>query len=436
MPARKISLAIAAVALGRALQVRNGFLSAEAIVWLTVAIAACVVGIAKIESASRVSEKALTGVLAAGLLFQFAQLCRRVPALYLHIEANGYAAFFLGIGCAAILTALLFLPWPRWRGLVFALLLIVHAGLGTWIIRKSPEPLIDVYVIQREAANFLVTGLNPYAAVYPDVYNGQSAYYSSEVAKEGWLLSGIGYPPLSLLLSLPGHVLLHDFRYSGLAALLAAAALIAGLSPGRNSFLAAALFLFTPRIFLVVEQGWTEPYVVLLLASAVWCASRRSRFLPVAFGLLIAVKQYLLLALCPAALLLAAPFNWRRYGRFVATALAVAALTALPFLLWDAGALVRSLVGNVAQMPFRPDANSYPAALARLTGYRAPGWVALLAVFPAAIFAMRRAPRTPVGFCAATALVFLVLFAFSTTPMLNYYFFVIGALCCGVAAAA
>jgi hypothetical protein len=354
--------------------------------------------------------------------------------LYLRANWRGTTPYAAGVGCAAALTVLLFLPSPRWRRAAFIVLLVVFCFLGVWIIRASPEPAIDVYVIQRAAVNFLLAGLNPCSSIYPDVYEGQSRYYAPGLAQDGWLMSVVGYPPLSLLLALPGHVLLHDFRYSGLAALILSAALMAAVSPGKHSAIAAALFLFTPRVFLVIEQGWTEPFVVLLMAATVYCAKRNSRLLAIVFGLMIGVKQYLLLALSPAVLLLPWPFSWKRYGRFAAVAMLVAAAVAAPFALWDADAFVKSVAGTVMLMPFRLDAISFPAAIARVSGYRTGVWLTLAATLAASVFAVRRAPRTAEGFAAATALLFLAFFACSKTPMLNYYFFVIGTLCCGVAA--
>ncbi len=52
----------------------------------------------------------------------------------------------------------------------------------------------------------------------------------------------------------------------------------------------------------------------------------------------------------------------------------------------------------------------------------------------AAVLALWRLPRTPAGFAAATALLYLFFVAFNKQAMANYYVFVLGALCCAVAA--
>ena len=69
----------------------------------------------------------------------------------------------------------------------------------------------------------------------------------------------------------------------------------------------AALYLFTPRSFYVLERGWTEPFVVFLLAATVFCACHLPRALPYLFGLFVSAKQYLILVVPLYALLLPRP---------------------------------------------------------------------------------------------------------------------------------
>ena len=77
-------------------------------------------------------------------------------------------------------------------------------------------------------------------------------------------------------------------------------------APRALGALAAGLYLFTPRNLFVLEQSWTEPFVVLFLAATVWCAARHPRVAPYVLGLFLAVKQYAVLAL-PLALLIGRP---------------------------------------------------------------------------------------------------------------------------------
>jgi hypothetical protein len=85
--------------------------------------------------------------------------------------------------------------------------------------------------------------------------------------------------------------------------------------------------------------------------------------------------------------------------------------------------------------PFREDALSVLVPLARAGLPRALGSVLPLGLAVTAVaLALRRCPRTPAGWALALAFVYLVFFAFNKQAFCNYYFFVIGALCCAIAA--
>jgi hypothetical protein len=186
------------------------------------------------------------------------------------------------------------------------LLLATHLALGIWTIRVQPEPapMIDVYLFQRDSAAALLSGVNPYAITFPNPYP-TGAYYGPGMVVDGRLTFGFVYPPLSVLLSVLG-AWAGDVRYAQLGAMTLAAGFMAFTRGGRLGGLAAALYLFTPRNLFVLEQSWTEPFVVLFLAATVWCAARHPRVTPYVLGLFLAVKQYAVLTL-PLALLIGRP---------------------------------------------------------------------------------------------------------------------------------
>jgi uncharacterized membrane protein len=188
--------------------------------------------------------------------------------------------------------------------------------------------------------------------------------------------------------------------------------------------------LTTPRIFFVIEQGWTEPFAICLASAAVAAAWRSSRAFPAALGLALGVKQYMGVML-PGVLLLSAHEKTR--GRTAAIALAVAVGTAAPFVIWDPAGFARSVVLLQLNEPFRTDSLSFLAWLAR-PGLAPPQTaVTLLAGAGALALALWRLPKTASGIAALTALTTLALFAFGKKAFCNYYFFVIAMLCIGAA---
>src|SRR5262249_36858695 len=121
-----------------------------------------------------------------------------------------------------------------------------HFAVGAWIIRSSPNPHIDVYVFQQESCQALLRGENPYALRFPNIYGPSAFVYGPGLKTEDRVNFGFPYPPLSLYMALPGYLLTGDHRYSQLAAVTLAAALLAYARPGLIARLAAMLYLFTP----------------------------------------------------------------------------------------------------------------------------------------------------------------------------------------------
>jgi hypothetical protein len=338
----------------------------------------------------------------------------------------------------------------RVRPAAMGLLLGVHFLLGAWMIHASPSPHIDVFVFQQEGPRELLAGRNPYEMRFPDIYRSdlprQRQVYGPGLARDGKLQFGFPYTPLSLLLALAGYGATGDHRYAQLLATTCAGALIACLRPGRVPALASALFLFTPRSYFVLTRGWTEPLVVFLFAAVVFAAVRRLRILPIALGLFVASKQYLVFAL-PAVPLLAAQGRRISDGTLlILQALVVAALITLPLALWNPQAFWHSTAVVQQVAPYRTDSLSYLNAWLDLLHAlphdgSLPDSQSLPSMLPAfaalacgMLFAIWRAPRSPAGFAVAIALIFLPFIAFNKQAFANYYYFVIGALCCALAA--
>lgn len=426
----------AAIVLSLALQLTNGFLLPSGIALVTLALALVVIAVAMPRRTSWLGHdrRLVQGLAVAGLLAHEYALLTALPGLSFQAGSDALHTFQIGAFGLAVLAALaVLLPLSRRRRSIVAALVVVHAALGAWVIQHSPDPAIDVHVFQRDAVEALLRGHNPYALTFPDIY-GRSHYYGEGLSVNGRLQFGFPYFPLSLLAAVPGQVLGHDSRYSQLAAIELTAVLMAIARPGGLGPIAAALYLTTPRIFFVLEQSWTEPFVVLGAAAVVVAACRAPRATPWLFGAFVAIKQYLVFAL-PAAVLLVR----RRDGaagvvQLLARGAVVGVVITLPFVLWNPGAFVASVVTLQVHQPFRGDALSYLAWWAGL-GHPAPSTaIPFVLASGAAALAAWRLPRSPAGFAAALALTFVVFFAFNKQAFANYYYFVLGTLFLTVAA--
>jgi hypothetical protein len=183
----------------------------------------------------------------------------------------------------------------------------------------------------------------------------------------------------------------------------------------------------------VLYKGWTEPFVALLFALTVLLAARRAVSAAILLGLLVASKQYGPLFL-PLGLALLAPVRDVIGGlRMGLVAVSAAVATVLPFLVWNATALLYSTVTVHLLQPFRLDAIGVPALIARAGLTAPPSWLGFALSGVAVLYCAAFAPRTRAGFCAASALALALFFAFGKQAAINYYFLVVVVLAAGIA---
>jgi hypothetical protein len=425
---------LAIAILGHALQLANGFYDPAALAWLTTALVLCGAGVMTWESAGDPRRDALIfrAVAVAAAAWQVVQLLIAAPGFYLAPRAN-LAFFRTGVIVEAAAIAMGALDRGIARRYWFPAVLIAQGVLGIWLLRASPSPHIDVVVVHREAIDALLRGHDPYRITFADIYGEGSGFYNPQLVSGGRVQFGYPYPPLTLLLAIPGHLIAGDYRYSELAALVAAAGLIGYARPTITAKLAAALLLTTPRLYFVLEQGWTEPIALLALGATVFFWTRSREASPWLGGLLTVAKQYLIIAAVPLGRqAMGSRPSWRS---FVLRATGAAALAIVPFALWHPRAFLDAVVLLQLREPIRLDSLSYVSWAVR-AGWTAgsPFWsVAAGAV--AMLVAMARTPRTAAGFAASVAFATFAMFAFGSKAFCNYYFFVIGAMSCAVAVA-
>jgi hypothetical protein len=422
-------LAVAAGAVGLAVQLRDGAYHPSALGLIGVALV-CVLAAVLDARLFEVSERGLVAVLAALGLGAIALLLAQPVARDLPAEPDGLwrlRACLLGAAAAVLVIAAgpkKMLPWA------VAAMLVLHLLAGVWILhRASPET--DVFNFQRGSLEALRQGINPYGIKFRNIYHPNETFYGPGLVVKGILQFGYPYPPLPLFLTWPA-LYLGDIRFAHLACLTLGGAAIAWARPGRVAALAAALLLFSPRFGLLIQMSWTEPFTILFLGATVLCALRAPRWLPLGLGLQLATKQYLVF-LVPLVWLLVP--DRRRALVLLGQAIGVALVVTLPLALWKPAAFLRSAVFLQFRQPFRDDALSVLVPLARAGLPRALGGVLPLALAPlAALLALARCPRTPAGWALAVAFVYLVFFAFNKQAFCNYYFFPLAALCAAIAA--
>ena len=303
---------------------------------------------------------------------------------------------------------------------VLAACALAHLGVVFEVVYRTRGDTVDVYLFQRDAAAALLQGTDPYTITIPDIYGPRAGYYGKGVVAGGRVQVGSPYPPLSLVSVVPAY-LLGDVRYTYLAAVVLTALLLVavrfdGVAVGLSCFL-----LMNPVTFIVESHSWTEPFVLLMIAWTLLAASRRSRWLPVALGCLLASKQYSVLAL-PFLPFLTVDHNWRAARRLLLQAIGVAAIVTVPLAAWNVGAFWTDVVRFQMVQPFRRDSLSL-AALVPI-----PLVAVLLVTSIAAAWTFRKAKPHPAMFVGGFGFVLLVFTCCNKQAFCNYYFLVVNLL--------
>lgn len=433
---RNALLAFSAIAVYHSAWISSGTFSPLALRWLLIACLALLVGVfgPPVRRIEAFREKPVLVVLAGGLALQFIEhLKTSLHSLSGSSAPLLHKLFIAGIAACVMLTLAAIAGFAPFGRTWFVAIVVLHFLLGIAYLYIWGPPVIDVFVFQQDASATLLSGHNPYELTFPNIYGATTAWYGSGLVANGRALFGFPYPPLSLFLCLPSYLLTGDVRYSHLAATTLSGLLIGFSGRGRLSRLAAVLFLFSPDVFFVVHQSWTEPCVVLLLSLVLFeCGLGRSPWLTL--GLLVASKQYVVLAVPLAAWFLIRERSLRAFSALLLRAGAVTLAVTLPLALWNFGAFFRSVAVVQFLQPFRPDALSIPAWLVNLGLPQPPVWLAFVAVGVAGFFLLKKLRPSTASFAVSVAVLFMVFFSFNKQAFLNYYFLVGACLCSAIAA--
>lgn len=394
-----------------------------------VVLGSFIVSIAAMAVARRprltVSPSAVRRILAFGIVAQ-GFIMATLPVL----PERGYQ---IALVLLSLVAANATLAEHRWRTAQAGIVIAGHFAAMCWMLAATEVPPIDVIPFQQEGAAALLAGTNPYALRYDNIFGPDTPYYAPELIVGDKLDFGFLYPPLSLLMAVPGYVIAGDYRYGAVAAVSITAALVAFARGGRISTGAGMLILTAPATQHVLYWGWTEPFLVVLIAWTIFLAIRNSRATPWALGLAMAAKQF-----GPALWLVGILMLMRVRRRvglrtMVLVPVAVGIATVIPFVLWDAGEFLHSVLTVQLLQPFRLDAITIPALLARFEVPPTPSILGFLLGAITLLILVRFGPRTVAGFCYSVALFFLVFFVLNKHAFVNYYFFVMVVMACGVA---
>jgi hypothetical protein len=384
------------------------------VVALPLVLASLVVACMTLRSASRASIGPLPPLLW--------MLLAVVPASGIAVPGSAGPVWFeilrrvyCGLGVVAVgLASGDDVVWRRWA--------VVGAVIGATALAfitpaAVPRPQIDVVPWTDTAVRAFLNGVHPYTVVAPDVYRGGADF--------GFDVKVYPYMPATLLAFAPFVALLGDFRYALAVSVPATLWLLrrAGAGAGVDDQLVDAATLLValhPTMPIVVRSGWTEPLMCVVSAGvAVALVERRKQLAAVGMLLLPSLKQY---AIAPVLLWAAGPGR-KTPVRAWAVAALVAALTVVPFLIWNASATMSGMVFQM-RAPVRPRVSSIsiPGLLANYTSANIPIWTSAMTQFAiGGLLAVGGAGSTISGLFAGSAVALLATFLLGWQAFVNYY---------------
>jgi hypothetical protein len=234
------------------------------------------------------------------------------------------------------------------------------------------------------------------------------------------------YLPWTSVLLLPAWILTHEVRVGLLAASVLATlgarrlALVNDLSGSVPSAFLPLLLVGYPLFAFGLQQSWTEPLLLALLAGMLLAVrTGHLRWAVACLAVALATKQHVVLLLPLAALW--PEFGWRRSlaSAGLGFVLVLPWFVAGPKNFWDDAVLLNLHYGVLRRGLDLP-------ALALRHGVMLGFAVTMIAVGLAYLIAVLRLPRTAVGFAAGGGLVELALDVFNKQSFFNHYTLAMG----------
>ncbi|GAT33134.1 hypothetical protein TSACC_21543 [Terrimicrobium sacchariphilum] len=306
----------------------------------------------------------------------------------------------------------------RYWAFVAVIILLFYTQFLT--LMASPDPQIDVFMIDRDAVGYLFTGQNPYSIEFPDMYSGAYDY-----------VPRFTYWPGLLLFTIPTW-LLGDIRYATVICTALAAVCFYWLNrtAGRNvteSQQGALLFLSFPVGLFMLEQAWVDTIpAALTVLTAVLLIKQRWLLACAVLGVIVTTKQYGFLVAVPSLIYILRSVGWRKALQGAGVMALTCALIFGPFLLWDIKGFHTSTIDLLIGMPFRDDALSIVALCKRTLGFWLPGLL-LLAIYIAilsagALYLLVKRSCTLWDWAFTLVAIHSVMFLFGKQAFCNYYY--------------
>jgi hypothetical protein len=328
------------------------------------------------------------------------------PHRFMHTHGASLLAVQVLAAATAAATAASLLPRFRGHRASWALPAAVAVATGLVTIVVVNDPRIDVWYLLQQSSDGLLHGQDMYRQHWAHSHGLQAVY---------------PYLPLTTVLLAPFRWLLGDVRFGLLLAGVLSSYAVRRSAPAAPAAL-PLLLLVQPHWPFLVDQSWTEPLVLALLAGSLLALERgRSTLAVVALAGALACKQHVVLLLPLFALWPA--FGWRR----TLASGGLAGLAVLPWFIAGPRDMWHDAVHANLALGVLLRALCLPSLFAHL-GWTVGFWFLLTALGLAYTVVLLRAPRTPAGLALGSAFVLLTTALANKQSFFNHYTLGIGLL--------
>ncbi|MFA6410993.1 MAG: hypothetical protein WCW26_05480 [Candidatus Buchananbacteria bacterium] len=306
----------------------------------------------------------------------------------------------------------------------FVYLLLIAFCLRLLTIFASPNPQIDVFWFLQGGADSLLSGHNPYSEIFFNPYSpqqGQQLYGTADFQNDNY-----SYWPSTVIFTTIFKFLFGDVRFAYVFAIFGAGAAIYYLA--RKKFfqtkqiaeLLTLLIIYLPLSLFVLEQAWSEPLSIFLLALFVLFSFLDLGFWPyLIFSLFLGVKQVSLVFLF--FLIRFKEIDWKKYS----LTLGGLVILIIPFLIWQPFDFIDDTIINL--ILYKPSLHSLSLnTISRVDFYTSISALIYLPILFLLIgFLWIKTKRDLAGIIHA-ALVFLLALFIIRQGYANYYYGILG----------
>lgn len=252
----------------------------------------------------------------------------------------------------------------------FALLFILAITLRFLIILASPDPIIDVFVLLKEAPVKLLQGQNPYTIIFPTVYPGVTNIYP--------------YMPLSFLAQAPFVLIFHDPRVLLVLSDVISAYLVYLISKKKTmGEVLALIYLYRPNSIFITEQSWLVNFEFLFLIASLYffvkTLDKYDQVNNILSGFFLTCLFMIKIHYLP--ILLFFIIGVKKIKPFILGLPTLIILIFIPFLIWNFPIFLIRTVGSFGNSLSYPFSMSLNTAVLRLTGSDIPIVISMSLLF-------------------------------------------------------